>query len=215
MTSARPRCRFFRAERAFTAAMPSGTDGHAPSQSLARGVVLPRPEPSGASRAHAATRANGTSRRQHRAVRRCRQTRRRPGDPRPTRMASAGRAVPRPGPAPILAVPTRQLASWQRRARFAGRTGPEPSWPEESGLRPGVVQLLGSLHEAPVFFSQGSPCGWPATCAPARLAACMPKRTRQCEVLAEALDAMVHSGQVIDAATIAEYTLPDEGQHRR
>jgi hypothetical protein len=79
MTSARPWCRCFRAERGFTAAMPSGTDGHAPSQSLTRGsscpdqshpehrALTPRPD-QGRSGEH-----HRTSRRQHRAERRGRQ----------------------------------------------------------------------------------------------------------------------------------------------
>ena len=58
--------------------------------------------------------------RQHRAVRRSRQARLRPGDPRPTRMASARRAIPLPGPAPVPGVPRGSWPSTQGRGASTG-----------------------------------------------------------------------------------------------
>ena len=193
MTSARPWCRCFRAERGFSEAMPSGTDGHAPSQSLAPGVVLPRPDhpehraltprpeqggsralswrwfpqeplgqcPGGASGWPGGLAAGAwmTVRespialpsRQHRAVRRGRQARLRPGDPRPTRMASARRAIPLPGPAPVPGVPRGSWPSTQGRdASTGGEMGhcePRGSWRDRehgcSGLG-AKVQVVGA-----------------------------------------------------------------------
>lgn len=87
---------------------------------------------------------------------------------------------------------------------------------EETGLRAGSIRRLGFLHEAPGFCSQGFTV-WLATDLRPGPTSREPSESdmQQRWVPADALDDMIHTGHVIDAATIAAYMLLQIDQRRR